>query len=231
MALFYLKFRLLENARSDCMTLFAGMSKEDDDKDMGEGIALIGRWSTLGEGAGFCVCRAKDAQTLGRWLSNWSTMATIEAIPIVDDNQARAIILGKPPDYTVDYGRAGETSADGDSLYFIEYRFHAGCKAEGYKTFADLSREDDLQDAGNNVCLGRWHDLGSGSGIAVCSSKSEVDLYTWAYRWMALCDVKITPVLHDDEFRAMMRQKPDFSRKHAALMERMLPKRAGFFWR
>ena len=223
MPLFYLKFKLLDHARSDCMTLFGGMTPEDDKQDMGKGIRLIGRWSTLGEGAGFCICEADSAKTLGNWLTNWISMVTITTVPIVDDNQARAIILGSEPSYQVDYSKAGNDANETESLYLIEYAFHDGCKTKGYNMFAQMSQEDDRADAGTNTPLGRWHNLGTGTGIAVCSSKSEVDLYTWAMHWKDICDCTITPVLSDAEFRAMMQSKPDFATKRAALMAKMKP--------
>ena len=229
MPLFYLKFTLLENARSDCMTLFGSMTEADDKKEMGE-IRLIGRWSTLGEGAGFCICEAKNAQILGNWLVNWVPMVTITTVPILDDNMAREIILGKPPPYVVDYKNAGNEAKEGESLYFIEYTFKNGCKSQGFELFANLSEEEDKQDAGNNTCYGRWHNLGTGTGIAICSSKSEVDLYTWAFHWKDLCDVIINPVLNDSQFRNIVRSKPDYAKKHALLMEKINPTKSRNGW-
>ena len=123
---FLMKFKLLDNAREDCMTLFGGMTEEEDKKDMGSGIRLIGRWSTLGEGAGFCICEADDAKVLANWLVNWTPMVTITTVPILDDNQAREIILNKKPTYHVDYSNVGAEAKDGESLFIIEYKFKDG---------------------------------------------------------------------------------------------------------
>jgi hypothetical protein len=170
-AIVFLKFKLIETQRSDCMTLFASMSETDVKNDMGDEVRLIGRWSTLGEGSGFCVCEAKDAACLGNWLTNWTTMATITTTPILDDNMARSIILGTDPPYIGDQTSAGNEAKEGESLYFIEYAFKKDCKQEGFKTFANLSAEEDIVDAGNNTCYGRWHNLGNGTGIAIMSNK------------------------------------------------------------
>ena len=232
MPLFLMKFKLLEHAREDCMTLFGGLTPEDDKADMGQGIKLIGRWSTLGEGAGFCICEADDAQVLGNWLVNWTPMVTITTVPIVDDNQAREIILKEKPSYIVDHSNAGAEAKDGESLFIIEYKFRDGCKEKGFETFANLSEQDDVGDAGNNTLFGRWHNLGTGSGIAICSSKSEFDLYTWANHWTQLCDCLITPVLSDAVFRKIMQNKPDFQTKRSALLDKMSAKpkkRSGWF--
>ena len=43
------------------------MSKEDDKKDIGENIKVIGRWHSPGEGAGVCVFEAPDSNTVCGW--------------------------------------------------------------------------------------------------------------------------------------------------------------------
>lgn len=224
MPVFLLKFKMLDVCRADCMTLFGGMSVEDDEKEMGPHVKIVGRWCTLGEGAGFCVCRSTNAKALGDWLLRWVPMATIQVVPVVDDNQARQIILRREPEYVVDYSRAGNSPAsDDESLYVIEYAFKEGCKEEGFHTFAELSQEADGADAGENTLLGRWHDLGTGTGIAVCSSKSELALHKWAHNWTKLCDCKITPVLIDSQFRELIQSQPGFADEKAALMKKMQP--------
>jgi hypothetical protein len=230
MPLFYLQFKLLDHARSDCMTLFAGMNQEDDKAEMGDDIKLIGRWSTLGEGAGFCICEAKDASTLANWLVSWTPMVTIKTTPILDDNQARAVILKSEPPFVVDYSKVGDEAAENESLYFIQYKFKEDCKAKGFATFAGLTQEQDAADSGNNTCMGRWHNLGTGTGVAICSSASESDLFAWAYNWKDMCDCVVTPVVSDKEFRRIMQNKPDFWAKHAALMDKMKPKRKSYFF-
>lgn len=206
------------------MTLFGGMTKDDDKADMGPGIEVIGRWSTLGEGAGYCVCRADNAKTLGNWLVNWLPMVTITVVPVVDDNEARKIILGREPEYTVDYSKAGDApTTDDESLYLIEYAFKSGSKAEGFDLFANLSEEEDRSDAGENTPLGRWHDLATGTGVAVCLSKSSTALQAWANNWKDLCDCTIKPVLSDAEFRSIVQAKPGFAEKRAALMKKIAP--------
>lgn len=231
MPLFLLKFNIVEGARSDCMTLFGGMTEADDKADMGSGIELIGRWSTLGEGAGYCVCRADNAKTLGNWLANWLPMVTITVVPVVDDNEARRIILGSEPDYTVDYSRAGDApTTDDESLYLIKYAFKPGCKAQGFEMFASLSEEMDRSDAGENTTLGRWHDLATGTGVAVCLSKSSSALQAWAHNWKDLCDCSITPVLSDAEFRSIVQAKPGFVDKRTVLMKKMAPSSGRRWW-
>lgn len=230
MPLFLLKFRLLECMREDCMTLFGGMTTEDDRKDAGPDVEVLGRWSTLGEGSGFCICRASTSVALGTWLSKWITMATMTVTPVVDDNQAREIVLGREPEYRLDYADVGREPQDDESLYVIEYAFLDGAKSKGLDMFARMGGEEDKEDAGRNVPLGRWHDLASGTGMAVCASYSETDLQSWAFRWRDMCNCRITPVLTDAQFRKIAQGRPGFESKRAALLEKMHPtKRRAWF--
>lgn len=228
MPVFYLKYTINESARSDCMTLFGGMTPEMDAQDMGPDIRLIGRWSTVGESAGYCICEAKNAKVLNAWLLNWSVMATIECHPVVDDNMAREIILKEKPSFIVDYST--NEAKEGESLYFIEYKFSEFNREAGYSAFSQMSEEDDAKDSGNNTCLGRWHNIGLGSGIAICSSKSEMDLYKWAYNWTNLCDCSIKPVVSDFDLRENIKSKPDFQAKYSTLMDKLRGKKY-YFWR
>ena len=233
--LYLLKFRILESSRSDCMTFFGGMTAEDDRRDAGD-VEIVGRWSTVGESSGYCVCRAGSAAALHAWMLNWSTMATIECWPVVDDNQARRILLShaarKPCELPspVDYSRAGHEAKPGESLFFIEYAFLPGKREEGSALFANLGEDEDVEDTGKNTCYGRWHNLGLGTGVAICSSASEEDLHAWATRWMALCECAIRPVVTDAQCRANLRAKPDFAEKHAALVARTQGKPPRFSW-
>tara|TARA_B100001059_G_scaffold235975_1_gene284007 strand:+ start:2701 stop:3369 length:669 start_codon:yes stop_codon:yes gene_type:complete len=222
MPTFFCQYTILESARDDCMTFFGGMTEEDDRRDMGD-IRLLGRWSTVGESSGYCVCEADTAKSVMAWMYNWATMATIKVSPVVNDEQARRIILDKDDVYAgMDCAGANSLPREGESLYFIKYKFHEGKRADGFQAFANLTADLDANDAGSNKCLGRWHNLGMGSGIAVCSSKSEEDLYKWAYNWASMCDCDIVPVVHDSECRAVIQSKPGFARKHALLMAKMV---------
>ena len=229
MPVYLLKYCINESSRSDCMTLFGGMTKDDDARDMGSNIKMLGRWSTLGSSSGFCICDSPSASELHNWLLNWSTMATIDCYPVVDDNCAREIILGSEPSFKVDYSKVGNPAKEGESLYFIEYKFMDSKLSEGYELFANMSEEDDLRDSGLNTCYGRWHNLGNGTGVAVCSSKSEKDLYSWAFKWNCLCSCVVHPVVNDDECRKNIKSKPDFESKHAQLLSKISPKKGWLF--
>ena len=224
MPTFFCEYKILDGSRDDCMTFFGGMTPEDDLRDLGGKVKLLGRWSTVGEASGFCVCEAPTAKDLSSWLYNWIKQADIKVVPILNDNQARRIILakdGKEPEFEVDYSHVGDEAGEGESLYFIKYKFHDGKRMDGYQAFANMSEKEDQQDAGNNRPLGRWHNLGLGSGIAICSSSSEEDLYKWAFNWASMCDCEVVPVVNDRECREVIKSKPDFAKKHQLLMAMM----------
>ena len=84
-------------------------------------------------------------------------MATCHVKPVVDDNVAREIILKEKPTYTVDYSKVGEEPLDGETLFYITYRFYPQHGVAGNNLFANLTEEQDKADAGNCRPLGRYH--------------------------------------------------------------------------
>lgn len=212
MPLFYAKYDILPEHRGNCMTFFAMMNDEMDKADAGP-CKLLGRWATTGEASGFFVAEAPDATAMGNWLYNWITMATCKVWPICDDNTAREIILKTEPSWKAKYDKVGDEAPDGYSLYSIEFKFDFTTRGAGYAAFANMSEEQDAADAGACINMGRWHNLGMGSGFGVCAAKSEADLYAWAFNWNSMCDCEIKPVMSDKEVRGMIAAKPDFGVK------------------
>jgi hypothetical protein len=219
---FFCEYAILpeQTVRDNCMTFFAGMGPEDDKRELGS-VNLLGRWSTVGESRGFCIAEASSAKSMLAWLSNWTTMADIKAVPVLDDNQHRALILGKTPDYTVPYDKVNSPPGEGESLYFIRYKFRCGKKAEGFQAFANMTQEMDAKDTGDCTSYGRWHVPSEGYGVAVASAPSAEAVYKWAYNWNELCNCQVQAVTSDEETRSVLRGKPGFQDKHAALMKQM----------
>lgn len=207
MTLYYLKFSIIAEhvSREVCIAHFGNMSADDDKLDLGN-VTLLGRWATVGECTGHAIFRADSARDVNDWLQNWSSYIDIEVTPVVDDNVAREIILKSTPEYEVNYDNLGGSAKSGESLYSIEYKFLPEKKIDGYNAFANMSQDEDEKDAGNNTCLGRFHNLGTGSGFAICSSKSEKDIYEWAYNWASICQCVIKPVLDDKDTRMSIKQ-------------------------
>jgi hypothetical protein len=220
MTLYLGTWQIMDTARVPCMTYFGSMTNEDD-KAESNGVEMLGRWGDLGAARGAVVCRATNYEDVANWIYNWVPMATCKIKPICDDNTAREIILGRKPDYLVDYSHVGDEPSVDENLYMITYKFHESKKMDGYKAFANLSEEEDKQDAGNCRPLGRWHDLGTGSGMAVAVAKSEADIYAWAFHWTEICQCEIVPVLTDSQSRKLISSKPDFESKLKSVKESM----------
>ena len=221
MTLYLGTWKIMDPLRVSCMTYFASMTQEDDNKELGN-VELLGRWSDPNTASGTFICRANNYSDVASWLYNWVPMATCNVKPICDDNTARAIILGETPSYNVDYSHVGDEPMEGETLYWIQYEFNADKKVEGNKLFASLTQEQDEGDSGNCRPLGRWHDLGTGSGMAIAAAKSEADIYKWAFNWAGMCNCKIVPVLTDTQSRSIIRSKADFEKKLEAVVSAMM---------
>lgn len=220
MTLFVGTWKIMDPARVSCMTYFASMTKEDDLAEL-NGVELLGRWSDIGNASGVCIFKADKYTDAMSWLYNWVPMATCSVRPVCDDNVARKIILGKEPEYTVDYSHVGDEPVENEVLYHISYKFKTEKKVEGNKLFANLTQEQDEGDSGNCRPLGRWHDLGTGSGLAVAAAKSEEDIYKWAFNWAEMCDCQIVPVLTDAQARSVIKNKAGFQEKLEAVKAAM----------
>ena len=220
MTTFVCTWKIMDTARVPCMTYFASMSKDDDVAELGN-VELLGRWSDVGTASGVCVCKAEKYTDVVSWLYNWVPMATCKVQAVCDDNVARGIILGSEPEYHVDYSHVGDEPVENEVLYHITYKFKADKKVEGNKLFANLTKEQDEADCGNCRPLGRWHDLGTGTGFAIAAARSEADIYKWAFNWAEMCDCNIVPVLTDAQSRAVISGKADFQQKLAGVKAAM----------
>ena len=206
--------------REVCMTFFGGMTYSDDLRELGE-VTLLGRWACVGKATGFCIAKADNNVAMQKWLNNWVTMADIKVTPCLDDNQHRELILGKAPEFIVDYDNVSKTALPGHSLYFIKYKFRTGCRDDGFQAFANMSKHADELDSGACVSYGRWHVPSQGCGYAIASSPSAFDIYKWAYNWNALCDVEVSAVTQDDDTRKIIQGGLGFTVKHNKLMQEL----------
>ena len=223
MPLFLATYKFFNDTRSDGVTYFATMDEGAMEADKGPDIKMHGRWHEIGNCAGAIIAEAPNAKTLFTWLSKWSeTMCDVDVKIICDDNATRQIILkaDKAP-WRANYDNIGDEPGEGESLYMASFKFYPEHKMTAYTTFANLTEEQDKADAGACRNLGRYHDLGAGSGIIIAAAKSEKDLYAWAFNWAPLCEVRIVPVLTDKDAQDITRGKPGFDKKVAALMAKI----------
>jgi hypothetical protein len=87
---FMLLYKLHPEKRHDALKGFAQMTPEDDIKDMGNGIKLIGRWHDVAHSRGVAIFEANDAEAIYNWALNWNTVLDLEIAPVLDDAETRA---------------------------------------------------------------------------------------------------------------------------------------------
>ena len=89
--------------------------------------------------------------------------------------------------------------------FMITWRLHADKRVDAMTAFAKMTPADDEADTGPGVSLiGRWHNPGEGTGVAVCESDSATAVHRWALNWAPVLDLTVEAVLDDAEARAVI---------------------------
>ncbi|HEY6977032.1 MAG TPA: DUF3303 family protein [Chitinophagaceae bacterium] len=88
---FMLTWRVHPDKRQAALDIFSQMTSEDDKKDMGDNIKLIGRWHDLSQFTGVAICESDNPQALANWALNWSGVLDIQTTLVLDDEEARAV--------------------------------------------------------------------------------------------------------------------------------------------
>ena len=71
-------------------TSFGNMTLDDDLKDAGEHIKIVGRWHYLSGDGGVCICETDNVSALNSFMLNWAPICDIKVSPMVDDAMSRA---------------------------------------------------------------------------------------------------------------------------------------------
>ncbi len=88
--------------------------------------------------------------------------------------------------------------------FMLTWRLHQEKRLDALKGFSAMTAEDDKADMGENIRLiGRWHDVAGGTGVAIYESDDAVAMANWALNWNPILDATVTPVLDDEETRAL----------------------------
>ena len=88
--------------------------------------------------------------------------------------------------------------------FMINWRIQDDKRHEVLGQFSDMTPEDDNAQMGPSVTkIGRWHDVVSGTGIAIVESDSVDSVTAFLLNWNHVCDIEVTPVLDDAEARAV----------------------------
>jgi hypothetical protein len=92
--------------------------------------------------------------------------------------------------------------------FLITWRIHDQHRGDALKAFSAMTEADDQADLGDSVKLiGRWHDVISFTGLAICESDDASAVANWILNWNTILDAEVTPVLDDDETRALGRAR------------------------
>ena len=88
---FMVSWRIHADKRQAAFNAFSQMTVEDDKKDMGDKIKLIGRWHDLSQFTGVAICESDDAQAVASWALNWNNALDVQTVVVLDDEEARAV--------------------------------------------------------------------------------------------------------------------------------------------
>ena len=92
--------------------------------------------------------------------------------------------------------------------FMVTWRVHEDKRIEVLEAFSQMTPEDDGADMGDAVRLiGRWHDVASFTGVAICESNDASAVAGWVLNWNSVMDCEVTPVLDDEETRALGRAR------------------------
>jgi len=84
-------WRIHPDKRQAAFKAFSQMTADDDKRDMGDKIKLIGRWHDLSQFTGVAICESDDAQALASWALNWNNALDVQTVLVLDDEEARAV--------------------------------------------------------------------------------------------------------------------------------------------
>lgn len=88
---FMITWRAHTDKRHEVLKAFSHMTSADDAKDRGDKIKMIGRWHDLSGFTGVAICETDDAHALAAWVLNWNGALDLETVPVLDDEEARAV--------------------------------------------------------------------------------------------------------------------------------------------
>ena len=89
--IFMLTWRVHPDKRQSAFAAFAQMTAEDDQKDIGSKIKLIGRWHDLSDFSGVAICESEDPQAMAAWALNWNNVLDVKTVMVLNDEEAREV--------------------------------------------------------------------------------------------------------------------------------------------
>mmetsp|Transcript_5238 Transcript_5238/g.8078 ORF Transcript_5238/g.8078 Transcript_5238/m.8078 type:complete len:101 (+) Transcript_5238:73-375(+) len=93
---FMITYEIPQDKYLPTMSAFGAMSVEDDKKDMGPDIKLLGRYHDLAGKRGWAIVEAATLEIVSAWGLNWAGACQITCTPVLDDKSARAVLSSHP---------------------------------------------------------------------------------------------------------------------------------------
>ena len=93
--LFSITWSIPSQNRVQCLNAFGNMTPEDDLKDAGEHVKIVGRWHHLNGAGGVCIAECSDSSALNSFMLNWAPLCDITVVPVVEDSVARESLQSK----------------------------------------------------------------------------------------------------------------------------------------
>ena len=87
--------------------------------------------------------------------------------------------------------------------FLITWKLHADKRHETLAQFSKMTPAEEKALMGDMRLIGRWHDLQSGRGAAVYEASDAAALARYSLAWNKYMDLEISPVLDDEETRAI----------------------------
>ncbi|WP_064609435.1 DUF3303 domain-containing protein [Photobacterium sp. J15] len=88
--------------------------------------------------------------------------------------------------------------------FLITWQLHQGKLHPTLAHFSQLTEQQDQEMMGEDIkMIGRWHDLVSGTGIAICESDNIEAVTAYALRWNNEMDISLQVVVDDEQARAL----------------------------
>lgn len=94
--LFSITWTIPTQNRVACLNAFGNMTPDDDLKDSGPDVKVVGRWHNLAGDGGVCIAECSNVVALNSFMLNWAPLCDITVVPVVDDATARQSVQGKP---------------------------------------------------------------------------------------------------------------------------------------
>src|SRR6056297_660830 len=88
---FMVHWRTHPDKRMDVIKGWVARTPEER-AELGPGLRMIGRWHDAMEGTGVLIVDADQAEDLVRYITGWSMVMDITAVPVLDDEESAAAL-------------------------------------------------------------------------------------------------------------------------------------------